>query len=104
MLYQAKLASLTYLDSIFGLMPRMQLDDFWTELFDESSVRFNLTELLKNPVYGLIFLAHGNHHAIAYLVICFDYSLEYRGKGAWVDELFVEPDHRRMGIGAYLRT
>jgi hypothetical protein len=61
MLYQAKLASLTDLDSIFGLMQRMQLDDFWTELFDESSVRFNLTELLKNPVYGLIFLAHGNH-------------------------------------------
>ena len=102
MLYQAKLASLTDLDSIFGLMQRMQLDDPWTESFDEFAVRSSLAELLKNPAYGLIYLAQNNHHAIAYLVICFDYSLEYRGKGAWVDELFVEPDHRRMGIGAYL--
>jgi GNAT superfamily N-acetyltransferase len=34
-----------------------------------------------------------------YLVICFDYSLEYRGKGAWVDELFVHSSHRGQGIG-----
>ena len=102
MLYQAKLANLTDLDSIFGLMQRMQLDDPWTESFDEFAVRSSLAELLQNPAYGLIYLAQNNHHAIAYLVICFDYSLEYRGKGAWVDELFVEPDHRRMGIGAYL--
>jgi GNAT superfamily N-acetyltransferase len=101
-LHQAKLATLADLDSIFGLMQRMQLDDPWTESFDESRVRFNLAELLKNPVCGLIYLAQDNHRTIAYLIICFDYSLEYRGKGAWVDELFVEPDHRRMGIGAYL--
>jgi hypothetical protein len=36
MLYQAGLATFTDLDSIFGLMQRMQLDDPWTESFDES--------------------------------------------------------------------
>ena len=39
---------------------------------------------------------------IAYLLICFDYSLEYRGKGAWIDELFVEVAHRGQGIGTRL--
>jgi len=72
------------------------------ESFDESVVRFNLAELLQNPVYGLIYLASDANRAITYLVICFDYSLEYQGKGAWVDELFVEPGHRQRGIGAYL--
>ena len=86
MLHQAKLATLTDLDSIFGLMQRMQLDDPWTESFDESSVRFNLAELLKNPVYGLIYLAQDNHRAIAYLVICFDYSLEFAAKApGWMN-------------------
>jgi GNAT superfamily N-acetyltransferase len=102
MLHEAKLASLTDLDSIFKLMQHMQLDEPWTESFDETRVRHSLSELLQNPVYGLIYSMSDANRTIAYLVICFDYSLEYRGKGAWVDELFVEPDHRQRGIGAYL--
>jgi len=102
MLHEAKLASLADLESIFKLMQSMQLDEPWSESFDESEVRFNLGEILQNPVYGLIYFVQDANRAIAYLVICFDYSLEYRGKGAWVDELFVEPDHRQRGIGAYL--
>jgi GNAT superfamily N-acetyltransferase len=102
MSHEAKLASLTDLDSIFKLMQGMQLDEPWTELFDETRVRSSLAELLQNPVYGLIYLISDDNRAIAYLVICFDYSLEYRGKGAWVDELFVEPEHRQQGIGTYL--
>ena len=35
-----------------------------------------------------------------YIVMAFDYSLEYRGKGAWVDEFFVRRSHRGQGIGA----
>jgi GNAT superfamily N-acetyltransferase len=102
MSHEAKLASPTDLESIFKLMQRMQLDEPWSEPFNESVVRFNLAELLQNPVYGLIYFVEDGNRAIAYLVICFDYSLEYRGKGAWVDELFVERDHRQQGIGAYL--
>ncbi len=102
MLHEAKLASLTDLDSIFKLMQHMQLDESWTESFDETRVRTISLELLQNPAYGLIYLVSEANRVIAYLVICFDYSLEYRGKGAWVDELFVEPDHRQRGIGAYL--
>lgn len=102
MLHEAKLASLADLDSIFKLMRCMQLDEPWTESFDETRVRYNLSELLRNPMYGLIYLVSDANRAIAYLVICFDYSLEYRGKGAWVDELFVASDHRQRGIGAYL--
>jgi len=33
--------------------------------------------------------------------MAFDYSLEYRGKGAWVAEFFVRPTHRGQGIGAH---
>ena len=101
MLPEAKLARAADLESIFKLMQHMQLDEPWSEPFDESVVRSNLGELLQNPVFGLIYFVSDANRPIAYLVICFDYSLEYRGKGAWVDELFVEPDHRQRRIGAY---
>ena len=92
-------ATFADLDSILLLMKKMQGADPWSEPFDESIVRFNLTELLQNPVYGIACLVWEAGHPIAYLVICFDYSLEYRGKGAWIDELFVEAAHRGQGIG-----
>ena len=90
------------LDSLLLLMRHMQLDDPWDHPPDESIVRINLLELLHNSVYGIIFIARDEHTPIAYLVICFDFSLEYQGKGSWVDELFVEPTHRGQGIATQL--
>ena len=62
----------------------------------------NLTQLLQNPTYGVACLVRDAEYPVAYLVICFDYSLEYRGKGAWIDELFVKASHRGQGIGTQL--
>jgi diamine N-acetyltransferase len=90
------------LDSLLLLMRHMQSDDPWSVPFDERIVRKNILELLHNPQYGFIYLAREQQSPVAYLVICFDFSLEYRGKGAWIDELFVEPTHRGQGIGTQL--
>ena len=83
-------------------MRGMQAVDPWSEPFIESAVRSNLLELLNNSAYGLAYLAWDADRPVGYLVICFDYSLEYRGKGAWIDELFVSPSYRRQGIGDQL--
>ena len=90
------------LESLLPMMGRMQKDDPWSEIFDEPAVRANLAELLQNPAYGVIYLVREESALIGYLVICFDYSLEYRGKGAWIDELFVDAAHRGKGIGTQL--
>jgi GNAT superfamily N-acetyltransferase len=95
-------ATLADLESLLLLMRHMQNDDPWAEPFDEHSVRKNLAELLREPRYGLGYLVREKESPVAYLVICFDFSLEYRGKGAWIDELFVEPAHRGQGIGTRL--
>ncbi len=95
-------ATLADFDSVLLLMRHMQSDDSWAEPFDESWVRKNLAELLLDPRYGLIYLVRDNEAPVGYLVICFDFSLEYRGKGAWIDELFVEPAHRGQRIGTRL--
>ena len=90
------------LELLLPMMRRMQLDDPWEEPFHEPTVRANLAELLQNPVYGVAHLVRERAALIGYLVICFDYSLEYRGKGAWIDELFVEASHRGKGVGSQL--
>jgi GNAT superfamily N-acetyltransferase len=90
------------LDSLLLLMRHMQRDDPWAAPFDKLIVRRSLSELLHSPAYGLIFMACDGQVPIAYLAICFDFSLEYRGKGAWIDELFVEPSYRGKGIGTRL--
>ncbi|HKM66098.1 MAG TPA: GNAT family N-acetyltransferase [Candidatus Acidoferrum sp.] len=96
------LATPTDLESLLPLMRHMQLDDPWEEPFHEPAVRTHLAELLQYPVYGVIYIVREEITPIAYLVLCFDYSLEYRGKGAWIDELFVEAAHRGKGIGTQL--
>ena len=95
-------ATLSDLPAVLALMCQMQRDDPWSETFDEVFVRNTLSELLPNPRFGVVHLVWEEAHPVAYLVICFDYSLEYRGKGAWIDELFVERTHRGKGIGTQL--
>jgi GNAT superfamily N-acetyltransferase len=95
-------AGLADLETLLALMRHLQLDDPWSEPFHEPTLRANLAELLQNPVFGIAYIVREDAAPIGYLVICFEYSLEYRGKGAWVDELFVEPTHRGKGIGTQL--
>lgn len=98
-----ELATLADLESLLFLMRKMQEADPWSEPFHESTVRSNLKDLMQDSSYGLAYLAwDAANRPLAYLVICFDYSLEYRGKGAWIDELFVEASHRGQGIGTQL--
>lgn len=97
-----RLATPTDVDSILTLMRKLQDDDPWSEPFDETAVRACVKRLLPKPEFGLIYLCFDEANPVAYLVICFDFSLEYRGKGAWIDELFVERSYRAQGIGTQL--
>jgi GNAT superfamily N-acetyltransferase len=94
-----RLATQADLDSILPLMHQLQADDPWSEPFDPVIARQNLSALFDNSGYGVVYLACTEESTIGYLVICFDFSLEYRGKGAWIDELFVQPSYRGQGIG-----
>jgi GNAT superfamily N-acetyltransferase len=89
-----------HLPELVAMMKELQVDDPWSCRFDERLARNAMEELLRNPSLGRVWTIAADSQTIGYIVMAFDYSLEYRGKGAWVDEFFVRRTHRGQGIGA----
>jgi GNAT superfamily N-acetyltransferase len=78
------------------------LRDFYTEDGSacDGQAEAALRALLENPGFGRVFLIfEEGGRAIGYLVVAFGYSLEFRGRDAFVDELYVAPPHRGRGLG-----
>ena len=70
-------------------------------LFEESGARAALFGLLREPAYGAVWLILEETTPVGYAVLCYGYSLEYRGRDAFLDELYLIESHRRRGWGAH---
>jgi ribosomal protein S18 acetylase RimI-like enzyme len=68
--------------------------------FVEAEARATVTRLLRDGQLGRAWLACAGEAPIAYLAVTFGYSFEYRGRDAFIDELYILPAHRRRGLGA----
>jgi GNAT superfamily N-acetyltransferase len=89
------------LAELLSMMKELQQDDPWSCPFDESVIAEVTEQLLRDPALGRLWFIAADGANIGYIVMAFDYSLEYRGRGAWVDEFFVRRAHRGQGIGAH---
>jgi len=87
------------LDELVAMMGEYQADDPWSCQFDEQLARTAMDDLLRDPSVGRAWMIKAGADVVGYIVMSLDYSLEYRGKNAWVDEFFVRPTHRGQGIG-----
>jgi ribosomal protein S18 acetylase RimI-like enzyme len=67
--------------------------------FDEEIARSAASRLIADPALGGIWLIHVAGQLAGYLVLTLGYSLEFHGRDAFVDELFVVSEHRHRGIG-----
>lgn len=88
------------IETLLQLMQGLQRDDPWSVPFREEEVRESVRELIVSPSAGRVLLICDADLCIGYLVLSFDFSLEYGGKNAWIDELFVQPELRGKGIGS----
>ncbi len=66
---------------------------------DINDRRRGIAELLQHPEYGRILWLKVDQETVGYVVLCFGYSLEFCGRDAFVDELFVCQQRRGQGIG-----
>jgi ribosomal protein S18 acetylase RimI-like enzyme len=67
--------------------------------FDEPVVRTVLRQFLADPSLGRAWIFSDGATIAGYIVLTLGYSFEYHGRDAFVDELYVEPQYRKRGIG-----
>lgn len=88
------------LDDVALLLPMMREFYAHEEIrFDEDAARGALQSLIGNEAYGRAFLICVDQESIGYAVLTFGYSLEFHGRDAFVDELFLRHAWRGQGIG-----
>jgi diamine N-acetyltransferase len=58
-----------------------------------------LLALVADPTLGRLFLIEAGSKPAGYVVLTLGFSLEFHGRDAFVDELFVTPEHRGHGLG-----
>lgn len=68
--------------------------------FEEAAVRAVLAQLFANDTYGLACLLLLDDEVAGYVVLTFGFSIEFRGRDAFIDELFVKDEFRGRGVGA----
>ncbi|HEY9606955.1 MAG TPA: GNAT family N-acetyltransferase [Allocoleopsis sp.] len=67
--------------------------------FDDRTVYTALIRLLNDESLGRVWVIQDASDAIGYIVLTFAYSLEYRGRDAFIDEFYIRESHRRQGVG-----
>ncbi len=58
-----------------------------------------LHHLLSDSSLGGIWLILANNQIAGYIVLTFGYSIEFGGKDAFIDELYIKPEFRGLGLG-----
>lgn len=67
--------------------------------WDESAARSALRGVLADASHGAAVLIEVGAEIAGYLVVCFGWSLEFQGRDAFVDELYVRERFRGRGLG-----
>ena len=90
------------LDTVLALMLELSREDQLPDqrAFDAFRARSALRDLVNDPSRGTVWLICDGDTPVGYLVLTFGYSLEFHGRDAFIDELYIGPAHRGRGWGA----
>jgi diamine N-acetyltransferase len=67
--------------------------------FNEAVARRATVALLSDEALGRIWLIEADEKSVGYIVLTYGYSLEFHGRDALVDELFLTEAVRGRGLG-----
>ena len=68
--------------------------------FDPAEAEATLRELLDHPEHGRVYLLCADGKPVGYAVVALGFSLEFGGRSAFLDELYVRPSSRGRGTGS----
>ncbi len=87
-------------DTFAQLLPLVRAyHEFESVELDEETRAAVLRPLLGESTLGRVWLVSIAGEVVGYVAICFGYSIEFAGRDAFVDELFITEAHRGQGIG-----
>jgi|SRR5579864_3033609 len=91
----------TDLEPLLVLMQELFLEDQLPDQrgFNLSRARSALAGLVDDRSRGSVWLICDGDVAVGYLALTFGYSLEFHGRDAFIDELYIRPSHRGRGWG-----
>ncbi|MET0626196.1 MAG: GNAT family N-acetyltransferase [Pyrinomonadaceae bacterium] len=84
-------------DALLTMM--RELNEHEGMAFDEPKARAALAQLFADERFGVAHLMLSGGETAGYLVITFGFSIEFGGRDAFVDELFIKDEFRGRGIG-----
>jgi GNAT superfamily N-acetyltransferase len=67
--------------------------------FDEHRRRIIFADFVKDSTFGQAWLIFEAERHVGYVVLTLGFSFEYRGRDAFLDELYLEEKSRGQGIG-----
>lgn len=67
--------------------------------FSVEGARRATLALLETPVFGNVWLLKLAEEVVGYMVLTFGFSLEFSGRDALLDELFIAEKYRGSGLG-----
>lgn len=67
--------------------------------FDERVARAALRQILRNGALGSVYLIRFGEDVAGYVVLTFGFSLEFHGRDALIDELYLREEFRGKGLG-----
>ncbi|HYJ05342.1 MAG TPA: GNAT family N-acetyltransferase [Chthoniobacterales bacterium] len=77
-----------------------------TEFYAETATPLDATRaaeafaaLLADDRLGHVWLVQAGHDDVGYVVITFSYSMEFGGRNAFLDDLFIQAPFRGAGLG-----
>lgn len=89
------------LDTVLAFMDELSQEDQLPDQrpLDSSRARSALADLVEDPLRGTVLLICDDDTPVGYLALTFGFSLEFHGRDAFIDELYVRPTHRGRGWG-----
>ena len=97
MTVEIEVTSSPHVPVILDLMEQFYAEERYP--FAREKARAALEPFLADPALGRAWLLRDGDAAVGYFVLTLGWSLEYGGRHAFVDELFVLPSHRGRGLG-----
>jgi ribosomal protein S18 acetylase RimI-like enzyme len=75
------------------------LNEFDGTEADPVRARAGLKLLLDHEEWGSVWLICADGAAVGYMVLTWGFSVEFGGRDAFVDELYIEEEYRGQGVG-----